>query len=287
MPSQRTIALIVLFWLLTAGYVGYRDVWPRLFASGPPPVAIDLADEASQTLPVRWSIYRGDRKVGRLSSYVRYVEADDTFRFTNEYRQLELDVTALVKCIIPELTSAIRITRSGDLREQTLDGKLEVQLPLFKLEATAKIRGVVTDGVLNADCDITSSFGDFKPTLEPIAIGAGQPLNPLQPVNRLLDLQPGRTWRVWLNSPLDDAIKSIGKKMGFNLPDKTDEPLLAQVQKERQELNWHGEATSCRVIEYKQQDEIVARTWVRVSDGKVLKQEAFRSGERLTIERDE
>ena len=43
---------------------------------------------------------------------------------------------------------------------------------------------------------------------------------------------------------------------------------------------------SCWVIEYRR-DELVARTWVRVSDGKVLKQEAFHKGETVTIIRDE
>ena len=39
------------------------------------------------------------------------------------------------------------------------------------------------------------------------------------------------------------------------------------------------------MIEYRR-DELVARTWVRVSDGKVLKQEAFQKGETLTLVRD-
>ena len=51
-------------------------------------------------------------------------------------------------------------------------------------------------------------------------------------------------------------------------------------------MHWNGEAVSCWVIEYRR-DEPVARTWVRASDGKVLKQEAFQKGEvRLTLLRD-
>ena len=62
MPSRRVIALIVAFWLVTSVYVAYRDLWPMLFASGPPPVAIDLADEAAQTIPVRWTIHIAGQK---------------------------------------------------------------------------------------------------------------------------------------------------------------------------------------------------------------------------------
>ena len=49
---------------------------------------------------------------------------------------------------------------------------------------------------------------------------------------------------------------------------------------------WHGRDSVCWVIEYRD-EELAVRTWVRVSDGRVLKQEAFRGGEHLTIERDE
>jgi hypothetical protein len=53
-----------------------------------------------------------------------------------------------------------------------------------------------------------------------------------------------------------------------------------------QTLNVKGEDVSCWVIEYRRK-EPVARTWVRASDGKVLRQEAFEKGESLTFERED
>ena len=45
MPSRPAVAAILLFWLATTGYAVYRDVWPRLFPSGPPPDAgLDFAE---------------------------------------------------------------------------------------------------------------------------------------------------------------------------------------------------------------------------------------------------
>jgi hypothetical protein len=294
MPTRRVIVLILLFWLATTSYVAYRDLWPRLHAAGPPPVGIDLADEASQTVPIRWSIRRGEQKVGRLVTTTRYIEADDTFRFVNEYKQLVLDA-GLVKGVIPDLTTIVRVTRGGDLREQSLDGKIEISLPggVRLADATARIQGRVIEGQLIADCEISSSIGSFQQRLDPVPVPRGQPFNPLLPVNRITGVEPGLSWMVALDDPLRDAIVVAARKVlkdvgagGFKLPDQQPEPLFAEVLSDQQDLDWHGHAVPCWVIEYRQ-TERVGRTWVRVSDGKVLKQEAFLKGETMTIERDE
>ena len=51
MPSRLSVLSIVLFWVATTAFVIRRDVLPRLFASGPPPVSVEVGDEASQLLP--------------------------------------------------------------------------------------------------------------------------------------------------------------------------------------------------------------------------------------------
>ena len=102
-------------------------------------------------------------------------------------------------------------------------------------------------------------------------------------------MKPGRWWLVHENDPLGEAVGALVREKfgeyGFKLPEKKQEPLIGAVLSEQQTLDWHGQSVACWVIEYRR-DEVVARTWVRVSDGKVLKQEAFQKGERLTIERD-
>ncbi len=192
MPSRRSVALILAFWLAVTGYVLYRDVAPILLASGPPPIAIDLADEAAQNIPIRWTLTWNGKPAGKLTTQMRYIDADDTFRFTNDYRGFRYEASGIA-VVVPELRNVTRISRGGDLREQSGDGKLEVYLGELRLgEATAKVVGKVIDGQLVATCEVKSPFGNLEKTLDPVPVPSGQPLNPLQPVNRIANLQPGR-----------------------------------------------------------------------------------------------
>lgn len=292
MPSKRTIALIVFFWLLTTGYVAYRDLWPRLFASSSPTIAIDLADEAAQNVAIRWNIYRDGVPIGRLTSHLEYNKANDTFVFKNEYKQLTLEISP-VKVVIPALETKDTITRAGDLREQSLLGNIEFYLLGSKfVDGSAKIEGTVINGQLCATCDFRSTLlGDFLETLDPVPVPSGLPLNPLQPLNRLTNLKPGHSWYVQKSSPLEDAIAAVLRKKlverGIKFKESKEGRLFARVLPELQGLDWRDHAgVPCWVIEY-QLDEPVARTWVRASDGKVLKQEAFFKDEHLMIVREQ
>src|SRR5437764_13310552 len=91
MPSRLAVAGIVAFWIAVTGFVLYRDVWPRVFSSGPPPVSIELADEARQNVPARWTLYRNGQKVGSLTTQMKYLDAEDTFQFTYRYSDLKLE----------------------------------------------------------------------------------------------------------------------------------------------------------------------------------------------------
>jgi hypothetical protein len=289
MPTKRTIAAIVFFWFITTGYVAYRDLLPRLFASSEPTIAIDLVDEAAHNVDVRWGIYRGNEEIGRLTSELKYSKEDDTFEFTCDYKNLKL-LPHLTNFTITELKLKDKITREGNLKQQSLDGKVELELiganlTGVSLKGEVKLQGTVVDGLLIAECGITSPLGNFKETLDPVPVPKGRPLNPLQPVNRLTNLKPGHSWLVQMNSPLEDAVFKTMEKLGFKLAERKSGQLIAKLLKEPQELDWYGQMVPCWVIEYRQ-DQPVARTWVKVSDGRVLKQEAFRDGEHLSIVRD-
>ena len=292
MPSRRSVVLILLFWLATTGYIAYRDIWPVLFASGPPPIAIELADEAAQNIPIRWKINWNGNPAGLLVTQMRYVESDDTFRFINDYKNLKLDVAGITMTV-PEFTTVVRVTRAGDLREQTAEGKLQLELHGMTLgSATVKLAGTVSEGKLttNIEGSYTVPLFGTKPIsriLDSVPVPVGQPLNPLQPVNRIRGVKPGRQWVVNESDPMKDVGEALVKELGPKLPDTQRAPLVGEVLSEAQELHWGKHSDTCWVIEYRRDGELTARTWVRVSDSKVLKQEAFHKGETIAIEREE
>lgn len=294
MPSRPLVVAIVLFWLAAVGYVGRRDVWPRLTATGPPPIAIDLGDEASQLVPVRWQVYRGTQKVGRLTTKMTYLDADDTFRLTHQYTHLTFDF-GKVRVAFPDVTLTTRVTRTGALREQTMRGKMIVQLVTggnitTLADAQAAVEGTVTDGVFRGTCDIDSPLLKLKRDLDPTPVPDGQALSPLQPIGRMGGVRGGQRWVVHEINPLRDAMSSLLKgftgQAGFGLPEEKREPFVATVGDRPEPLPWGGGDVMCWIIEYRGGDARV-RTWVRADDGRVLRQEAERDGEVIAIERDD
>ena len=275
------------------GYTAYRDVWTRAFHTGPPPVSIELADEARQNVPARWSLYRnrqpGDKPIGRLVTQMRYLDDEDAFVFTYRYTGLKFEQGG-VTLEVPEATSEVRMTRAGDLKGQAM--KVQVALGGSKdVQGTIDIRGTVTDGVLTGRVDVRSAFLNLAGDTDPVPVPKGLPLNPLQPVNRIANVSGGQEWVVYESNPMQEAVGSLLRKklaeFGLRLPEeKKKDSLVAKVSGTPQPLTWRGEEVMCWVIEYRRA-EPVARTWVRATDGKVLRQEAFEKGESLVFERED
>jgi hypothetical protein len=303
MPSRLGVGFIILFWLAATAHVGYREVWPRYFSDGPPPLRIDLTDEAAQTVPTYWDVYRGDQRVGKFTTRMQYVPDDDTFRFHNSYLNLTLDQTLpsgmAVVLEVPKLDTTVRVSRSGELREQqmagTFRGTLKTKLGSIPLgEATAEVTGEVRNGQLVGRCQIKSQFGNIDRPLELVPVPQGQVLNPMMPVSRLRDVQPGRRWVIREVDPLRDALNVLVKEVlkssqvvASALPQPGGGELIAEVLSSPEKLERPGkESVECWVIEYRG-DEVQARTWVSVADGRVMRQEASGFGERLRFERQE
>ena len=286
MPSRPVVALIVLFWTATLGLAFYRDLWPRITASGPPPIAVDLTDEATQYLPIKWKVLRGGKPIGTLTTKLAYQDADDTFEFTSQYKDLRFDVGTM-SVVFPDVTTRTRVTRSGSLREQSMTGKLR----LGDLQAEAKVEGRNENGVFVGRCEITSPLFNLKSDLAPVPVKDGQALNPLQPVNRIAGIRPGQHWFVHEIDPLGQALAALFKEkfgQGLSLPESRKEALEARVGDSPESLIWgkSREEAACWVIEYRS-GEARAKTWVRVSDGKVLRQEATLLDDRISLEREE
>ncbi len=304
MPSRGLCLVIVLFWVGTLGWVGYQQVLPRLLRDAPPAVQIDLADEAAQSLPSRWTVYRGTQRIGTLNTRTQYDEKLNTFAYISSYQQLQFQQNSLT-VLIPDLTMTMIVNRAGELRGQemigTIKGKYQTgPLTIFESSAQATIKAVVSAGQLTGTVSLSSDFGSINEPLEPVPVPAGQVLNPLQPVNRLRDVRPGQRWVVHEIDPLGRAFKTLGEKLfeqkagaalagmakRFAAADQ-DEELIAEVGSRSEMLTRKDDTTvECWVIEYRRA-ESKARTWVSVADGKVLQQEATFNGETLRLVRED
>ena len=300
MPSRLGLLAIVLGWCAVTGHVVYHDVWPRYFADAPPALQIDLADEATQLAPTKWAITRGGKKIGTLTTRMEYLAADDTFRFVNNYGQLSLDAgtgNRVVTVEAPKLVTTIRVSRTGELREQSMSGELRVSLGPVELgHASAEVEGRVVNGLLVGRCKIRYPINAAQPTidreLEPVPVPAGQVLNPMMPVNRLRDITPGRRWVIREVDPLKDALAVLGQELSkqskFNLPlpaSASGAELIAEVQSGTEDFPLRpGEAVPCRVIAYRG-ERVSARTWVSVADGRVMRQEATVGDDTLRFDR--
>ncbi len=155
-----------------------------------------------------------------------------------------------------------------------------------EITAVARLRGTVVDGQLVSRVEVSSpGLGKFQRDLDAVPVPAGRVLNPLQPVNRLGRVRPGLRWVVPEVNPLRDAVLAMAKDHGVSWAVPR-EDLIAEVGSESQTLAYKGEGVPCWVIEYRGASP-KARTWVKVADGKVLRQEAFDGGERIAMERDD
>jgi hypothetical protein len=281
MPPRIVVGFIIAFWLGAVGYLAYREWLPWLRADSAPPFTVELADEAAPQ-HARWSIWRGDQKIGNLTTRMTYLK-DDSFELFSAIDNLEIRQFG-VETKVSKLVTSQHVTREGQLRG--LSSRLQLWIAAFgqKFEIVAIVDGEVRDGKLYARCALESPLGGASRVLEPIALESGSMLNPLQPVARV-KVRPGQRWKITNVDPLATAIEaSFGQlRMGRAVsPPKT---LLAEVSEARI-LEHAGKKISCYVIEYRS-DDAAGSSWVQVDDGKVLRQEVNWSGERMTLLRED
>src|SRR5438046_10242208 len=63
-PPRWLCVLIVASWLALTGWLFYDELLPRLLPGQPPPVTIDLVEEAqTRRVATLWTVYQDDRAV--------------------------------------------------------------------------------------------------------------------------------------------------------------------------------------------------------------------------------
>jgi hypothetical protein len=290
MPTRPVTIAIVAFWLLTAGWFAANEMVPAWRSGDPPPYKIDYADEVIRSpVPYRWVCTLNGQKLGTVKTLLVNDADDDMFEFSAVSAELTLPVTADVSIRLTEYDDRVRVTRSGELRSISTTGTLSLVGAGLPVGGRFSLKARADHGLLDRHVHFTSpQLGDVTPTLPQVPTPRGNILNPMHPVPRIVGLEPGRTWCQPLVDPRSDMIRAAlaQSPIGSLLPPvAAPRDLSARVLARTESLVWEAQEQPCLVIEYRA-DDYTARTWVRQSDGLVLRQEAGGHGDKLVLQRE-
>jgi hypothetical protein len=261
MPPRLLTAAIIIAWLGMSSWLFYRDLWPQLRPGEAPPFRIDFSDEVlAKRPPVHWTVFKNGREMYGLKTEMSYDADLDVFEISGELKPKSGPAKDVPLAERLSITSVYVVTREGELRKSLIT----LQLPVI---GEARMEGEVRDGRLYSWVGLTGS--QKRKELEPVGVEAkGGAQNPLQPPDRFTKLSPGQRWRATMSSPLLDALSGLLP----GIKDSSVQFLDAEVLREEQYLSFGTQEERCMIIEYTG-DDTRGRTWVRVSDGFVLKQE--------------
>ena len=273
MPSRLACVAIMLFWAIASVGLITRDVLPELLI-GPPPDLRSVASADREAGPTRWSILVADdpsmqslRSIGqavtrstvdslggvRLDGQA-WFDSGKMLRGTPYASQDDVRITVDNDC---------DIDMSGKLRTFHATVKAEgTEIPLLRLEGVylpenhqieVKAQGPIS--LLN----FTRKF-DYEPRM--------MIQNALGPIDRLPGLAVGQRWEARVVSPLTGKIDVV----------------KAEVVR-KGEIYWDRGTVGTLEVVHKIPPGLSARTWVRRSDGLVLRQEVPFPLVKLILER--
>jgi hypothetical protein len=296
MPPRTVTVAIVVFWLGATAWLFVRDIWPELRPGERPPFTIDLSKEAlGEKQRTRWGLHRNGLRIGYTDAWTTYDPLSQTYELNTriifekdpQSEKERLRVSLLETSVeVSKMRSAYRVTPEGELR--AVDARIELEVGSGNLRASdvaIQVQGEVQDGRFNPRWTINPpllGLSDLGSTS--IEVPAQESLfDPMRPWNRLLNVRPGQTWRPTHFDPLGEALSGMARKPAVRF-------LEAGVLQETDELPWDNQNVACLIIEYRSED-LTARTWVRQSDGLVLRQEAVKypgrpKEDRLTLIRE-
>jgi hypothetical protein len=295
MPSRPITIAIIAFWLSTAGWFVVRDLVPAWRSGEPPPYTIEMADEAlPQVVRTRWSCTLNGQSIGGELFTVFASKPDDyAYELTATCKQFTMQFTfpiGPVRILVQDYVDRIRISQDGELRSIATTGSLVAQVAGLRFEGRFERSAEVRHGRLERHVVLEADgLGKYSPDLPPTDPPHGSVLNPMHPLPRISGLRAGQTWRQPLVDPRVDMLQAVCDQMGLGKLTalaRRPEMLLAVVLPELQSLRWENQDQPCLVIEFRDGEECVARTWVRQSDGMVLRQEAGGHGEKLMLQRE-
>jgi hypothetical protein len=271
MPSRFVSLVILIYWSIAAFCLLKRDVIPELASDNPPDLrAIALAGDFSR--PVRWDIQVVDdpkdtdvrRKVGEAVT-ASSRRPDGWFELTS---QVEIDAGGLLKGTALLTRSSIRlhvesrylVEPSGNLKSFTLDVKSH-ESPETLIQVKGQIKGNKMEVVSHGPVEMLNKTMKFD------YVPRGVVSDVLGPLDRLPGLHVGQRWDSQVINPFTGQVASVRVEVA-----------------RRGLINWNGNPVPIYEV-VQQMTPLSMRTWVRLDDGVILRQEVPFPFVRLVLER--
>lgn len=271
MPPRSACVGLLLFWAVASVGLITRDVLPELLI-GPPPDLRSVASADRSAGPTRWLIlvaddaaYQSFRSVGQAITEIKG-DADGNLRLVGKAwfdsgKMLRTTPYASAEDVRVEMENDCEIDPSGNLLNFHAVVRSEgSESPLLKVDGVykdhaieVKVRGPLP--LLN----VPQTFPYEPKTLIQNALG---------PIDRLPGLAVGQRWDARVVSPLTGKIDVVRVEV-----------------LRKGEIFWDRGTVGVYEVVHKFPLAISARTWVRRSDGLVLRQEVPFPLVKLVLER--
>jgi hypothetical protein len=301
-PRWLTFGVIVL-WIGMTSWLFMREYWPQLLPGQPPPIRIELADEAQNNIPIRWSIFKDNEDRGYARTAINFRE-DKNHKRTRTANEWEFELWGEFRLWNTKdrwgqpdyiVKNEYRVTREGELREfrskVSINFKTKVPEQSKEIEVF-ELSGEVHDNFCYAHITVSKEVNEWvrvfpflKPLtaflerkIEPMAMPKRATLlNPLEPVHKLARVRKGQHWRIPIVDPMSVFMQGSARVQYLN----------AEVLPQTEWIKWdgHKDPVPCLVIKY-QGDDISGYTWVQEEDGLVVGQEITQHGDTLRLMRD-
>ncbi len=307
MPPRWMIAGIVLCWAVALGWLLYREILPDLLANEPILYVIETADESKREhgLPPRvyWSVQRNGKLTSyKLQTWVQYDEEEDQFdvacslnlpgnaekQADENDHELAIEPGSKIRIRDINMKSHYWVTHTGRLSILNINSEYEFS---SSAEAPNRFSAVWQGSPRNRTLAPTVTLGPAdsadktETELEAVDLSSHScVLNPLHPVQRIREIQPGRVWKCAVADPC-----ALVQNPLQGLLVHTDDDILKWSQTPRPEerpTDSRVVEVPCRHMVFGDENSLMwFETWIRAADGWVLKQETHLWGETWTMTR--
>ncbi|MFV2065530.1 MAG: hypothetical protein ACC645_01020 [Pirellulales bacterium] len=282
MPAVRYQLGIVLLWLLTTVWFVKDEVLPFTDDSDVGYETILSSRQTDET--TYWSIDLDGRYAGRARTRVRpgpdgtttilaVLKLDDLETISQQPKRRRGSAHHVTGTEGLELRSTLRISPEGHL------SAVDLEVLMSEASIFVALHGIASQGVLHFRVEGLEEIPAIPRSFDYAVPEDAIMLERLAPVDRIPGLYPGRSWTTRSVNP----IAALPGPLKWLLGGEPVEVIHNRVTA-TEAITQDGQHVICHVVEHRQ-NHLVGKTWVRVTDGRVLRRVFQLAGMKMTLTR--